>query len=84
MIMEKLMSKRGQISMEIGILVAAAVAVAAVAAYFYIKSVKESAQNVGETASGAIGEMESGAQEYTNKIKGLFEENASSDTSTGT
>ena len=73
MMMEKLMSKRGQISMEIGILVAAAVAVAAVAAYFYVKSVKESAQSVGGTASNAIDTMESGAGRYTTSISELLQ-----------
>ena len=73
MIIEKLMSKRGQISMEIGILVAAAVAVAAVAAYFYVKSVRESAQSVGDTASDAIDKMESGAERYTSSISQLLQ-----------
>ncbi|MBP2219520.1 class III signal peptide-containing protein [Methanococcus maripaludis] len=43
--LEKLTSKKGQVSMEIGILVAAAVAVAAIAAYFYASNVKNSASN---------------------------------------
>jgi len=73
MLMEKLMSKRGQVSMEIGILVAAAVAVAAVAAYFYVKSVKESAQSVGGTASRAIDTMETGAEAYTQSISQLLQ-----------
>ena len=60
--------------MEIGILVAAAVAVAAVAAYFYISSVKKSAEDVGTTAKEAVGKMKSGAETYTTKIEGLFEE----------
>ena len=70
--MEKLMSKKGQISMEIGILVAAAVAVAAIAAYYYIQSVSDSAQNVGETANDTISTMTSGAENYTDKIDDLF------------
>ena len=50
-ILEKLTSKKGQVSMEIGILVAAAVAVAAIAAYFYVKNVKESSTKAGEQAN---------------------------------
>jgi len=72
MLMEKLMSKRGQVSMEIGILVAAAVAVAAVAAYFYVKSVKESSKNVGETSRQAINTMEKGAKKFTDSISQLL------------
>ena len=53
MILEKLTSKKGQVSMEIGILVAAAVAVAAIAAYYYTTSVKESAENAGDKAGQA-------------------------------
>ena len=68
MIMEKLMSKRGQISMEIGILVAAAVAVAAVAAYFYVKSVKSSAKNVGSAANETITQMENKTKEIAQNI----------------
>jgi len=73
MIMEKLMSKRGQISMEIGILVAAAVAVAAVAAYFYISSVRGSAQNVGETANQTIDTMTRGAETFRQSISQLLQ-----------
>ena len=68
MIIEKLMSKRGQISMEIGILVAAAVAVATVAAYYYISSVKSSAQNVGEAANKTIDTMKNKTENISNMI----------------
>jgi len=70
--MEKIMSKRGQISMEIGILVAAAVAVAAVAAYYYINSVRSSAQNVGEAANQTIEIMRTRAQEYAQSISRIL------------
>ena len=70
--MEKLMSKKGQISMEIGILVAAAVAVAAIAAYFYIQSVQSSARNVGTTANNTTTKMIEGAQKFTKSISELF------------
>ena len=57
MLMEKLMSKRGQISMEIGILVAAAVAVAAIAAYLYVRSVSESAQAARQNITETVREL---------------------------
>ena len=57
MILKKLTSKKGQVSMEIGILVAAAVAVAAIAAYFYTTNVKESAKTAGSKAGNATEKM---------------------------
>ena len=71
MIMEKLLSKRGQVSMEIGILVAAAVAVAAIAAYFYVVNIKGSASKAGETANKTIKELEGVATDYAKKMKNL-------------
>jgi uncharacterized protein (UPF0333 family) len=44
--LEKLTSKKGQVSMEIGILVAAAVAVAAIAAYFYATNVSNTGKQI--------------------------------------
>jgi len=45
-ILEKLKSKKGQISLEIGILVMAAVAVAAIAAYFYATNVSNTGKQI--------------------------------------
>ncbi|ABO36019.1 conserved hypothetical protein [Methanococcus maripaludis C5] len=45
-ILEKLTSKKGQLSMEIGILVMAAVAVAAIAAYYYASNVSNSGKQI--------------------------------------
>ena len=39
---KKLFSTKGQVSMEIGILVASAITVAAVASYYYVFNIKES------------------------------------------
>jgi len=44
--LEKLTSKKGQISMELGILVMAAVAVAAIAAYFYATNVSNTGKQI--------------------------------------
>ena len=71
MIIEKLISKRGQISMELGILVAAAVAVAAIAAYFYATNVRDSARNAGQAANGTIGNMSIAAREYASRLTSL-------------
>ena len=71
MIMEKLLSKRGQVSMEIGILVAAAVAVAAIAAYFYVTNIKNSATKAGKAANETIQELENVAKDYAKKMKNL-------------
>jgi len=68
MIIEKLMSKRGQISMEIGILVAAAVAVAAIAAYFYVTSVRNSATEAGARAGNATERLRQLAENATEGI----------------
>ena len=68
MIVEKLISKRGQISMELSILVAAAVAVAAIAAYYYVTSVQTGTRNVGNTASHAITRLNETATNYINQI----------------
>ena len=73
MIVEKLISKRGQISMELSILVAAAVAVAAIAAYYYIQSVSTSAENVGDTANETIHTMTEGAEDIAEDISQLLD-----------
>ncbi|CAF31241.1 class III signal peptide-containing protein [Methanococcus maripaludis] len=44
--LEKLTSKKGQIAMELGILVMAAVAVAAIAAYFYATNVSNTGKQI--------------------------------------
>jgi uncharacterized protein (UPF0333 family) len=70
-ILEKLTSKKGQVSMEIGILVAAAVAVAAIAAYFYVKNAKAASQGAGDQASAAAKQLTQKASEYVNSIANL-------------
>ena len=77
MTVEKLMSKRGQVSMEIGILVAAAVAVAAVAAYYYLKGIKDSSGKIESTVSKVEGPISRGAENYINEVDKILEgENA--------
>jgi len=70
-LLEKLTSKKGQVSMEIGILVAAAVAVAAIAAYFYASNVKGAASNAGEQANNTASTMGSKGVDYANSLSNL-------------
>ena len=66
--LEKLTSKKGQVSMEIGILVAAAVAVAAIAAYFYANNVKAAQTETGAQASTTASTLGEVADNATGKI----------------
>ena len=68
MILKKLLSKRAQISMEMGILVTAVVAVATIAAYYYILSVKNSAENISNSANTVTGNLSSAASNFANAI----------------
>ncbi|WP_459201506.1 class III signal peptide-containing protein [Methanococcus sp. CF] len=66
--LEKLTSKKGQVSMEIGILVAAAVAVAAIAAYFYATNVKNAQADTGAAAASTTGNLTGIATSATDAI----------------
>jgi uncharacterized protein (UPF0333 family) len=67
-LMKKLLSKKGQVSMEIGILVAAAVLVAVIAGYFYVKNVKQQSTAAGEAAKNATVKLSEVATNATSKI----------------
>ncbi|EHP84031.1 protein of unknown function DUF361 [Methanotorris formicicus Mc-S-70] len=54
--------------MEIGILVAAAVAVAAIVAYYYTTRVKESAKSAGEQANATVNKLGEVAENATGKL----------------
>ena len=69
--LKKLMSKKGQISMEIGILVAAAVLVAVIAAYYYVKNVSSQASKAGEVANNTTTQLAKGAENVTSKISNV-------------
>jgi uncharacterized protein (UPF0333 family) len=70
-LLKKLTSKKGQVSMEIGILVAAAVAVAAIAAYFYAKNVRDSASNAGKAANTTSNKLANVSISYANSLSNL-------------
>ncbi len=57
--------------MEIGILVAAAVAVAAIAAYYYVKNAANAASSAGSNATQTVTVLGNKTAEATNKIKGI-------------
>ena len=76
MTVEKLMSKRGQVSMEIGIIVAAAVAVATVAAYFYLKGIKDSSGRIESTIGEIEGPISRGTENYINEIDKVLRDDA--------
>ena len=57
--------------MEIGILVAAAVAVAAIAAYYYVKNVKDSANNAAESARHVTSTVNETANKWATSIGNL-------------
>ena len=71
MLLKKLTSKKGQVSMEIGILVAAAVAVASIAAFFYVKSVRSSADNVRQASTDTINAMGTAATGYADSLQNI-------------
>ncbi|CAB3287974.1 conserved protein of unknown function [Methanocaldococcus lauensis] len=70
-LLKKLLSKKGQVSMEIGILIAAAVAVAAIAAYFYATNVKGAASRAGAAANSTIENMSNAANKYANLMSNI-------------
>ena len=70
-ILKKIFSKRAQISLEIGILVAAAVTVATISTYYYISGVKNAAQNAGNSANSTTVTLGGVANSYTQEISKL-------------
>jgi uncharacterized protein (UPF0333 family) len=50
-ILKKLYSRKGQLSMEMGLLISAAILVSVVIAYYYTDNTKSVAEKVGETAN---------------------------------
>ncbi|XRO77550.1 class III signal peptide-containing protein [Methanocaldococcus sp. 10A] len=67
-LLKKLLSKKGQLSMEVGILVAAAVLVAIIAGYYYIKNAKAAAKSAGQQAGKFVNTTNQSANNYLNKL----------------
>ena len=72
MLIKKLFSKKGQVSMEIGILVFSGIAVATIACYFYITNFKGTQMNVsGENANKTIQTLNNLTNNVLNKINNI-------------
>ena len=69
--LRKLTSKKGQVSMEIGILVAAAVSVAAIASYYYMKNVRDSQANAADTANDVTTKIDATANKWATSMDNL-------------
>ena len=66
----KIRSPRGQISMEIGILIIAVIIVSSIVAYYYITSYLNSSPNTpGVTANKTIEALNNVSKKYSNSIR---------------
>ena len=71
-ILEKLTSKKGQVSMEIGILVVSAITVAVVSSYYYMLGIIEShPEKAGETANKTSSILGNKSIKYANSISDI-------------
>lgn len=69
--LEKLTSKKGQVSMEIGILVAAAVAVAAIAAYYYASNVSNTGKQMTNSTNQTTQALADAISDATAKMSNI-------------
>ena len=70
-LLKKLLSKKGQLSMEVGVLVAAAVLVAIIAGYYYVKNAGTAAKTAGKQAENFTKTLNNTANQYTDKLGNL-------------
>ena len=71
-LLKKLASKKGQLSMEMGLLIAAAVLVAVVVAYYYTSKTKQVLEKAGAQANNATADL----REYTDNVSGELKNDA--------
>ena len=72
MILKKLTSKKGQVSMEIGILIFAAITVSTIATYYYITNYLNSKPDApGKAANNTINALNNVSKKYSNSISPL-------------
>lgn len=70
--LKKLFSKKGQVSMEIGMLISASIAVGAIASYYYIWNLKEShPENIGKSANKTVMILGNVSNKYANSISNI-------------
>ena len=65
--LKKLASKKGQLSMEMGLLIAAAVLVAVIVAYYYASRTKAVMQEAGRNANQTVHDLDTAASNVTTK-----------------
>ena len=70
-LLKKLLSKKGQLSMEVGVLVAAAVLVAIIAAYFYVKNAKSAVASAGNKSAQFVNVTANKSEEYISNLSKL-------------
>ena len=68
--LKKLASKKGQLSMEMGLLIAAAVLVAIIVAYYYTTRTKKVMEKAGATAANATDQMNNATSAISNATYG--------------
>ena len=70
-LLKKLLSKKGQLSMEVGVLVAAAVLVAVIAGYYYVKNVSSATTKAGNESGKFVNTTATKSEEAINKLKDI-------------
>jgi len=70
-LLKKLASKKGQLSMEMGLLIAAAVLVAVVVAYYYTSKTKQVLNKAGEQAVNTTSDLGKYTGKVTNNVSGV-------------
>ena len=69
--LKKLVSKKGQLSMEMGLLVAAAVLVAVIVAYYYATRTKVMSEKASNQANITTTNLQDNTEDLINKIVGV-------------
>ena len=73
MFMPEILSKRGQISTEIGILIVATITVSTIAVYYYITNYLNSSPDTpGKTANKTINTLNNASKKYSDSISSIL------------
>ncbi|CAB3287976.1 conserved protein of unknown function [Methanocaldococcus lauensis] len=71
-IIKKLFSKRGQVSMEIGVIIFASIIMATIASYYYLSGYLDSnPETPGKTANKTIDALNNVSIRYSNSLKNI-------------
>ena len=71
--MKKIISKKGQISMEFAILAGAAIAVASIAGFYYMKHTQNSVKIAGDSTAETQSKVANKNIEYINDVEAALE-----------